>query len=874
MPSGKEYAKLYGKANTAYCQGNLEGAAVIVKEMISKYPDDANVILLQGHIYVGLQQYSLAEGRYEKVLELAKNSANFFELVDYARRGLDQIQQSRFEAENGDFMIAAAESIAYSEAAFDPSQGFSNSLSGGSQAAAIERQQEVMDWDSGLFNDEDFGEPTAGTVDSYGDDFGESEETAFSSLILAGSGSHGSQWSGDSADGEPPFPFLEAAEIDPLQEGWGGGLGSTGEATFTADWRENPVTGRDQELSYADAPETSTFAIDPELPRRQAAKTDLNQGRVTQKRYEEDEARDFRELKLNDEDLDGFSQLHLTDIAEEVGESELFTGSGEEALTAGFVPEPRASLNASSAVGEPSFHPSRLEIPDDTRDSHLGPVSERLLGPVVEVNPGKLAFFVNASLGKKQLILAALAGITPVVLIFAVSTTSWLSAKVAPKTAPIPPAPASLSPWSQPKPAMMLLTGLGTFALTWLGLQLLISQIKRSLDDLQSQFDHLSEGNFNAKATIYSEDEFGQLANRFNQMAQVVATITTLAQGRAAETERERKNLQRQVIRLLDDVEGAARGDLTVEAEVSADVLGAVADAFNLTIQNLREIVRQVKKAAKQVNQGSTNSESFARNQSSDALRMAEELAVTLNSVQMMTDSIQRVAENAREAEEVARTSSITALKGGDSVERTVAGILQIRDTVSETARKVKRLAEASQEISKIVAVVSQIASRTNLLALNASIQAARAGDAGRGFAVVADEVRQLAYRSAKSLKEIEQIVLQIQSETGSVMMAMEEGIQQVIDVTERSEQAKKSLEDIIQVSNRIDTLVRSITADTVKQRENSLNVAQVMQSVELTAQETSQESQQVAGSLQKLVSISRELLSSVERFKIDSEDN
>ncbi|REJ59900.1 MAG: HAMP domain-containing protein [Microcystis aeruginosa DA14] len=874
MPSGKEYAKLYGKANTAYCQGNLEDAAVIVKEMISKYPDDANVILLQGHIYVGLQQYSLAEGRYEKVLELAKNSANFFELVDYARRGLDQIQQSRFEAENGDFMIAATESIAYSEAAFDPSQGFSNSLSGGSQAAAIERQQEVVDWDSGLFNDEDFGEPTAGTVDSYGDDFGESEETAFSSLILAGSGSHGPQWSGDSADGEPPFPFLEAAEIDPLQEGWGGGLGSTGEATFTADWRENPVTGRDQELSYVDAPETSTFAIDPELPRRQAAKTDLNQGRVTQKRYEEDEARDFRELKLNDEDLDGFSQLRLTDIGEELGESELFTGSREEALTAGFVPEPRASLNASSAVGEPSFHPSRLEIPDDKRDSHLGPVSERLLGPVVEVNPGKLAFFVNASLGKKQLILAALAGITPVVLIFAVSTTSWLSAKVAPKTAPIPPAPASLSPWSQPKPAMMLLTGLGTFALTWLGLQLLISQIKRSLDDLQSQFDHLSEGNFNAKATIYSEDEFGQLANRFNQMAKVVATITTLAQGRAAETERERKNLQRQVIRLLDDVEGAARGDLTVEAEVSADVLGAVADAFNLTIQNLREIVRQVKKAAKQVNQASTNSESFARNQSSDALRMAEELAVTLNSVQMMTDSIQRVAENAREAEEVARTSSITALKGGDSVERTVAGILQIRDTVSETARKVKRLAEASQEISKIVAVVSQIASRTNLLALNASIQAARAGDAGRGFAVVADEVRQLAYRSAKSLKEIEQIVLQIQSETGSVMMAMEEGIQQVIDVTERSEQAKKSLEDIIQVSNRIDTLVRSITADTVKQRENSLNVAQVMQSVELTAQETSQESQQVAGSLQKLVSISRELLSSVERFKIDSEDN
>lgn len=891
MPSGTEYAKLYRKANTAYCQGNLEDAAVIVKEMISKYPEDANVMLLQGHIHLGLQQYRLAEERYEKVLQLAKNSPNSSDLADYAQRGLDQIRQLRFEAEEGDFTIAATESIAYSEAAFDPSQSFNRSRSWKSQGAAPDGQKKGLDWNSSLFNEEDPSEPTVSKVHSYDDDFEESEETAFSSLTLPGPGSHGSQWSSDSAEGEAPFPFLEAAEIDSLEEGWDGELGSTGEATFmvSSDLGGNPLTGRDQELSYRDTLEESTFAIDLESTHPQGAKTGLNQGRVTQKRYEEDETGDFGEPELNDEDLDGFSPLALTDTVQGLGDWELFTPSGGEALSGGFLPEPGARLNASSGVGEPSFNPSRLKTPNDKRDSHLTHASERLLKPVVEVNPGKLGFFVNASLGKKQLILGALAGITPVIIIFAVSTTSWLSTllaakpapnsqakteNVAPKPAPKPPASASLSPFSQPVLTMMLLTGLGTLALTWLGLQLLISQIKRSLNDLQSQFDHLSEGNFNAKATIYSEDEFGQLANRFNQMARVVVTTTTEAQRRAAETEREREDLQRQVIRLLDDVEGAARGDLTVEAEVSADVLGAVADAFNLTIQNLREIVRQVKKAAKQVNQGSTNSESFARNQSSDALRMAEELAVTLNSVQMMTDSIQRVAENAREAEEVARTSSITALKGGDSVERTVAGILQIRETVSETARKVKRLAEASQEISKIVAVVSQIASRTNLLALNASIQAARAGEAGRGFAVVADEVRQLADRAAKSLKEIEQIVLHIQSETGSVMTAMEEGIQQVIDVTERSEQAKKSLEDIIQVSNRIDTLVRSITADTVKQRENSLNVAQVMQSVELTAQETSQESQRVAGSLQKLVSISRELLSSVERFKVDSEDD
>jgi twitching motility protein PilJ len=395
-------------------------------------------------------------------------------------------------------------------------------------------------------------------------------------------------------------------------------------------------------------------------------------------------------------------------------------------------------------------------------------------------------------------------------------------------------------------------------------------QIKRSVSDLQAQFSAVSQGNLNARATVYSEDELGQLSSGFNQMARVILTTTSEAQRKAEEQEQAKEDLQRQVIRLLDDVEGAARGDLTVQAEVTADVLGAVADSFNLTIQNLREIVQQVKQAARQVTKGSTENEIFARSLSSDALRQAEELAVTLNSVQMMTDSIQRVAESAREAEEVARSASTTALKGGEAVERTVSGILEIRETVAETTRKVKRLAESSQEISKIVALISSIASRTNLLALNASIEAARAGEAGRGFAIVADEVRQLADRAAKASKEIEQIVLQIQSETGSVMTAMEEGTQQVIEGTRLAEQAKRSLEDIIQVSNRIDVLVRSITTDTIEQTETSRAVAQVMQSVELTAQETSQEAQRVSGSLQNLVGVARDLLNSVERFRVE----
>jgi twitching motility protein PilJ len=482
------------------------------------------------------------------------------------------------------------------------------------------------------------------------------------------------------------------------------------------------------------------------------------------------------------------------------------------------------------------------------------------LEPNVSVEQGWLAPLENASIERKQWLIAGSVGIVSALV---VATVSFVA--------------TTFSPAQQRESvrntgwAMSLAAGIAGFTTAGFIGNLALKQIRRTTDDLQAQFEAVRQGNLHAQATVFSEDELGSLATGFNEMARVIFTTTTEAQRKADEQEEAKENLQRQVIRLLDDVEGAARGDLTVQAEVTADVLGAVADAFNLTIQNLRDIVQQVKVAAKDVTKGATNSETFARALSSDALRQAEELAVTLNSVQVMTDSIQRVAEAAREAETVARDASTIALKGGEAVENTVAGILEIRETVAETTRKVKRLAESSQEISKIVALISQIASRTNLLALNASIEAARAGEAGRGFAIVADEVRQLADKSAKSLKEIEQIVMQIQSETGSVMTAMEEGTQQVIKGTKLAEEAKRSLENIIQVANRIDILVRSITSDTVEQTETSRAVAHVMQSVELTAQETSQEAQRVSGALQHLVGVSRDLIASVERFRVET---
>ncbi len=482
------------------------------------------------------------------------------------------------------------------------------------------------------------------------------------------------------------------------------------------------------------------------------------------------------------------------------------------------------------------------------------------LEPTVNIDQGLFGFFENASLEKKQWYIAGTVGLTSAVVAALISFGATEFSEPSQRES------VRNTGW-----AMALAAGVaGGMTAGFMG-NLALTQIRRTTKDLQAQFDAVREGNLNVQATVYSEDELGYLSTSFNDMARVIFTTTNEAQRKAVEQEEAKENLQRQVIRLLDDVEGAARGDLTVQAEVTADVLGAVADAFNLTIQNLRDIVQQVKVAAREVTKGSTNSETFARALSGDALRQAEELAVTLNSVQVMTESIQRVAVAAKEAETVARDASAIALKGGEAVENTVAGILEIRETVAETTRKVKRLAESSQEINSIVALVSQIASRTNLLALNASIEAARAGEAGRGFAIVADEVRQLADKSAKSLKEIEQIVMQIQSETSSVMTAMEEGTQQVIKGTKLAEEAKRALENIIQVADHIDSLVRSITSDTVEQTETSLAVAQVMQSVELTAQETSQEAQRVSAALQHLVGVSRDLIASVERFRVET---
>jgi methyl-accepting chemotaxis protein len=335
------------------------------------------------------------------------------------------------------------------------------------------------------------------------------------------------------------------------------------------------------------------------------------------------------------------------------------------------------------------------------------------------------------------------------------------------------------------------------------------------------------------------------------------------------EQRREKEALQIQLLELLSDVEGAARGDLTVRADVTTGEIGTVADFFNAVIESLRGIVTQVKQAATQVNTSLGENEEAIRQLSSEALKQAEDTTRTLDSVEQMTRSIQQVAENARQAAVVARTASSTAESGGMAMDRSVQNILSLRETVSQTAKKVKRLGESSQQISKVVSLINQIALQTNLLAINAGIEAARAGEEGQGFAVVAEEVGELAARSAAATKEIEKIVENIQQETSEVVEAMELGTTQVVEGTHLVEDAKQSLSQILEVSRQIDALVQSISNATVSQAETSQTVTELMKEIALISERTSNSTRQVSGSLKETVGIAQELQASVGTFKV-----
>jgi twitching motility protein PilJ len=410
----------------------------------------------------------------------------------------------------------------------------------------------------------------------------------------------------------------------------------------------------------------------------------------------------------------------------------------------------------------------------------------------------------------------------------------------------------------------------------WLLANLLGNLIVKPIEILQQVAKEFSKGNRLARAQTINKDEIGELARTFNEMAEnIIVTENDLAlKSRQQETEvkkqkEEKERLQQEVIKLLLEIDEAQKGDLTVKAQVTDGVVGSIADAFNNTIRNLRQLVLRVQNVSRQVNKLAFEGEGSVSELSQAALNQAEDINETLQNVAQMNQSIQTIASSAAYAAEIARTARTQAQAGDQIVEETVNSIENIRNTVADTSKKVKQLAESSQEISQIVTIISGISEKTNLLAFNASIEAARAGENGQGFRVVADEVRRLADRVTESTKEIQQLVSNIQQETAEVLKAMELGTSEVVIGTELIRQTKQILQTLGRTSQKIDEYLENISTSTNNQTQASQEVNQTIEEIANISKATSSEAQELVTSFRSLVKEANTLEKSIAKFQV-----
>ncbi|MFP5274311.1 methyl-accepting chemotaxis protein [Coleofasciculus sp.] len=369
----------------------------------------------------------------------------------------------------------------------------------------------------------------------------------------------------------------------------------------------------------------------------------------------------------------------------------------------------------------------------------------------------------------------------------------------------------------------------------------------------------------------WQPEEIDFLQRLADQMRLSLDRLTLLDQTRnLAEEQRQLKEgLQHRALELLKEVDPISKGDLTIRARVTEDEIGTIADSYNATVANLRKIVNQVQAAAGQVAETTSFNEVAVQSLAEEALHQAEEISVALDRAQEMAQSVRMVANNAEQALTAVQEASQMVQEGDVAMNRTVDGILAIRETVAETAKKVKHLGESSQKISTVVNLISTFAAQTNLLALNASIEAARAGEEGRGFAVVADEVRSLAQQSADATSEIEKLVAAIQAETNEVVTAMEAGTEQVVMGTKLVDETRASLNQITTVSAKISKLVEAITDATLIQTQAAESVTETMTKVANIAAHTSTGASDVSYSFEQLRQVAQALQEEVGQFKL-----
>jgi len=341
---------------------------------------------------------------------------------------------------------------------------------------------------------------------------------------------------------------------------------------------------------------------------------------------------------------------------------------------------------------------------------------------------------------------------------------------------------------------------------------------------------------------------------------------------RLRETAQTNERNQNAILRLLDELADLADGDLTATATVTEDFTGAIADSINFTIDQLRVLVSQINDTAVKVSSAAEETQATALHLAEASEHQAQEIAGASAAVNEMAVTIDQVSSNAAESSNVAERSVAIANNGAEVVQNTITGMDSIREQIQETSKRIKRLGESSQEIGDIVSLINDIADQTNILSLNAAIQASMAGDAGRGFAVVADEVQRLAERSSAATKQIEALVKTIQSDTNEAVISMEQTTSEVVRGANLAQSAGTALEEIETVSQELAELIQNISNAARQQASSAGHISNTMNVIQEITTQTSSGTTATANSIGTLAGMANELRGSVAGFKLPNE--
>ncbi|WP_372361161.1 methyl-accepting chemotaxis protein [Xanthomonas sp. NCPPB 1325] len=326
---------------------------------------------------------------------------------------------------------------------------------------------------------------------------------------------------------------------------------------------------------------------------------------------------------------------------------------------------------------------------------------------------------------------------------------------------------------------------------------------------------------------------------------------------------------QQAIMRLLDEISSLGEGDLTVKASVTEDMTGAIADAINYAVDELRHLVTTINDTSAKVAVSTQETQATAMQLAEAAGQQANQITTASERISEIAASIEQVSRNSTESAEVAQRSVVIAAEGAGVVRETIQGMDQIRDQIQETSKRIKRLGESSQEIGSIVELINDISEQTNILALNAAVQAASAGEAGRGFAVVADEVQRLAERTSSATRRIEGLVQTIQADTNEAVSSMEQTTSEVVSGARLAEDAGTALTEIERVSNALNNLIKNISIAAHQQSAAATDITQTMGVIRQITSQTSQGAEQTAESIGNLAELAADLRRSVADFKL-----